>query len=816
MVTVGLPLSPLPSAAGATALGPSDLRWRCDPASLGFTTTDGVTPLQQVIGQERGISAIELALHIDDPDHNLYVAGPGGTGRNTATLDLLKRAAKERDPSSDWCYLHNFEDPYRPIAVELPAGNGRELADDLGELVARCRADIPKLFEGAEYERRKEEGLRKNAEARDALLEGLRSEANALGFGIEPTPMGILTVPLIDGKPIGPDAFALLTEQRKLQIAAASAQLRDKVDAAVHALRQLDREAHEALHAVDREVAVFAVGHVIDALRAKYAAQPAIVRHLDAIREDIVGNLDQFRTPDEADAQQLFAGPRPWTRYVANVLVSREPPDGAPVVSEPNPTYANLIGRIEHRATLGMMQTDFRYIRAGALHRANGGYLVIQARDLLTSPYSYEGLKRALRDQEISIENPVDQLLGIPTATLKPEPVPLRVRVVIIGDLLTYSLLRRFDEDFAKLFKIKAEFTPFMERSDGITTYAAFVAKTVRERKLAPFSADAVARIVEEGARLVSHQARLAARFSQIEDIIVEAAEVARRSGKSTVRGEDVAHAITARHHRSDLLEQELQRMIEEGTISVETRSTVVGQVNALSVIDLVDYAFARPTRITARTGPGFEGVVDIEREVELSGPTHSKGVLILAGYLLGKYGSSQPLALSARLTFEQSYGGVEGDSASSAELYAILSSLADAPVRQGIAVTGSVDQRGGVQAIGGVNEKIEGHFAVCKAAGLTGDQGVLIPRANVRHLMLDDEVTDAVTTGHFHVWAIDNIDQGVELLTGLPAGTARPDGTYPAESIHGRVQARLGEHAARLAEHARTAMRSPEGPHRR
>ncbi|MDE3112334.1 MAG: AAA family ATPase [Chloroflexota bacterium] len=805
----------LPVSSAPVPLRPDDLRWRCDPAALGFRSTDDVPPLEGVRGQQRAIDAIELGLDIDDPDHNVYVAGPAGTGRNTAVLDLLGRAAAARPAASDWCYLHSFDDPYRPIAVELPAGKGRELAADLDELIARCRTDIPKLFDGPEYERRKAEGLRKVSETRDALVEDLKRQANALGFGIEQTPMGILTVPLVDGKPIGPDAFALLSDERKMRIASASAELRDKVDGAVRTLRQLDREAHEAVHAVDREVALFAVGHVIDALRAKYEKQPAIVRHLDAIREDIVEHLDEFRQADDAEAQQIFAGPRAWTRYGANVLVASDASDGAPVVSEPNPTYANLVGRVDYRATLGVMQTDFRYIRPGALHRANGGFLVIQARDLLTSPYSYEGLKRALRDREVRIENPIDQLLGVPTATLKPAPVPLRARVVIIGDLLTYSLLRRFDEEFAKLFKIKAEFTPFMDRTpEGLRTYAAFIAKTVKERKLIAFSAAAVARIVEEGARLVSHRSRLAARFSQIEDIVVEAAVVAKRAGAATVRAEDVSAAVAARRHRSDLLEQELQRMIEEGTIRVETTAAVAGQVNGLSVFDLIDYAFARPSRITARTGPGLDGVVDIEREVELSGPTHSKGVLILAGYLLGKYGGSHPLALSARLTFEQSYSGVEGDSASSAELYAILSSLADAPIRQGIAVTGSVDQRGVVQAIGGVNEKIEGHFAVCKAAGLSGDQGVVVPRTNMRHLMLDDEVVAAVAAGRFHVWAIDDVDEGIELLTGVPAGVLQADGTYPAGTIHARVRARLEEYATRLAEHARAALRTDGSAH--
>ena len=803
--------------AAILPLPPGELRWRCDPASLGFASTAEVPPLAEVVGQERGLSAIDFALHIDDPDYNVYVAGPAGTGRSTAALDMVRRAAAGRPAGSDWCYLHSFDDPYRPVAVELPAGKGHGLADDLDELVARCRTDIPKAFAGPEYERRKAEGLRKTATERDALLQELAAYANGLGFALEATPLGFVTGPLVQGEPLSPQAFALLTDERKREIAAASEQVRAKVDEAVHTLRQLDREAHEALHAVDREVALFACGHLIDTLRAKYAAQPLVARHLDAVREDIVHHLDEFRASEEPGPQQAFAGAPAWTRYGANVLVGGDPAAGAPVVFEPNPTYANLVGRIDYRATLGAMLTDFRYVRAGALHRANGGFLVVQARDLLTSPYSYDGLKRALRDREIRIENPIDQLLGFAAAALKPEPVPLRVRVLVIGDLLTYMLLRRFDEDFAKLFKIKAEFTPFMDRTgESARTYAAFVAKTVRDRGLAPFSADAVARIVEEGARLAGHRQRLGARFSRIEEIVVESAELARRAEAAVVGANEVVRAIAARRHRGDLLEEELQRMIDEGTIAIDVRSEVVGQVNGLSIIDLGDHVFARPSRITARTGPGFEGVVDIEREVELSAPTHSKGVLILAGYLLGTYGQRHPLALSARLTFEQSYGGVEGDSASCAELYAVLSALAGAPVRQGIAVTGSVDQRGDVQAVGGVNEKIEGHFAVCAAQGLTGGQGVVIPKANVRHLMLDDGVVDAVAAGRFRIWAIDHVDEGIEVLTGVRAGTARPDGTFADDTIHGRVQAKLGEYAQRLAEHARAALRPSNGPVRR
>ena len=799
----------LQAPARRMPLTPEQLRWRCDPTTLGFATTADVTPLGRVVGQDRGLAAIEVALEIDDPEYNVFVAGPSGTGRNTAVMDLVKRAALRRPTPGDLCYLHNFDDPYRPILVYLPAGSGRVLESDLNELVARCRSDIPKVFEGAEYERRRADALQKTNAEREAAMRQLAVLADKLGFGIELTPMGIMSGPLIDGKPLTPERFELLTDERKQQIAAASAEVRTKIDETVAVMKRLDRESHDALHAVDREIAAVAVGQPITGLRAKYAERPIVLRHLDKVLDDIVEHLNEFRAGEEPSGEfELLGTGRPWTRYVVNVAVAREAGDGAPVESEPNPTLANLIGRIDYRASIGAMHTDFRYIRGGALHRANGGYLVLQARDVLASPYAYEALKRALRDHEVRIENPIEQFSAFPAATLKPEPAPLDVRVLLIGDVLTYRILRQFDPDFERLFKIKSEFTPFVDRTAEATrTYAEFVAKSVRDRSLPPFTAEAVARVVEEGARLVAHRERLAGRLGLIEELIVEAAQRARRDAAPAVRDVDVEGAIVERRRRNGLLEDEMQRAITDGTIAIDTHASVVGQVLGLSVIDLGDYAFARPSRISARTSPGTEDVVDIEREVELSGPTHSKGVLILTGYLRGTYGQRHPLGLSAHLTFEQSYGGVEGDSASSSELLAILSSLADTEVDQGIAMTGSVDQGGHIQAIGGVNEKIAGHFAVCRAQGLTGKQGVIIPAANLRHLMLDHEVITAVAEGRFHVWAVDRIDDAIELLTGMTVGARGADGTYPPGTFHARVDAKLAEYAELLARYGRTAV---------
>jgi len=799
----------------ATPLAPAELRWRCDPDALGFETTADVTPLGAMVGQDRGVGAIAFALDVADGGYNLFVAGPSGTGRSTTVRAQVERVAAGRCAPSDRCYVHNFVDPDRPIAIELPAGTGPGLARDLGRFVDRARQEIPRVFEGEEYRRRRQEVIDGLAERRDALLKEVAEFAAGLRFGIEVTPMGIASGPLEDGKPLSREAFEALADERKADIAARADRVKEKVDATLPNIRTAEREAHAALHAIDREVALFAVGHLLDELRSSYAALRAVLAHLDAVQEDLIDHLDDYRTSEPGPLPNALFGATPsWERYGANILVTHDPSAGAPVVLEPIPTHANLLGRIDYRSSFGAIRTDFSLLKAGALHRANGGFLIVQARDLLVSPFSYEALKRALRDRELRIESPAEQLSLYPTAGLKPAPIPLDVKVILIGDAQTYALLHRLDEDFTKLFKVKSEFGPAMDlEAASIRSYAGFVSKSARARGLLPFGKDAVGAIVEAGARAAEHQGRLSTRFDEIEEIVVEADHWARAAASGLVRAEHVGRAIDERERRASLVEDEIQRLIDEGTLAIDTRAKIVGQVNGLAVLDFGDHAFARPSRITARTGMGGEGVVDIEREAKLSGPTHSKGVLILSGYLIGQYARERPLVLSARLTFEQTYGGVEGDSASAAELFAILSSLTDLAIDQGIAVTGSLDQLGLVQAIGAVTEKIEGHYKVCLSQGLTGTQGVIIPRANVRHLMLRREVVDAVAAGRFHVWAIGTVDEGIALLTGVPAGTRGPDGTFPQETVHGRVEARLASFAKRLAEYARGGGPPGSGP---
>jgi predicted ATP-dependent protease len=794
----------MPDQDRALSLSPERLRWRCDPDQLGYETTDDVAPLGALVGQDRGLDAIAFALDQDVPGYNLYVAGPTGTGRTTAVRDRLRPAAAARPAPPDWCYLHNFRDPSRPLAVSLPPGRGPELARDLDGFIAGCRREIPKILESEAHQRRRAAVRQALQEQRERVFARLHDVAEGLGFAVEVVPTGIVPVPLLaPGKPLSPEAFELLPEARQAEIRLQGQQLQQPVDEALLTFRRLERDAQEQLQALDREAALFAVGHELDALRAKHAAQPRIGEYLDAVRADLVEHLDEFGGEDARPGRPFpVPGRGAGERYRVNVLVTHDPAAGGPVVFEPNPTYYHLVGRVDYRAAVGAMYTDLTLIKPGALHRASGGFLVLEARDVLRTPFAWDALKRALRDAEVRVENPGEQLSVFPSEALRPEPVPLAVKVVLIGDLTTYALLHALDDDFRRLFKVKAQFGAVMDRTPAaVGAYAAFVGDRVREHHLLPFDKGAIARVIEHGARLVEHQERLATCFDAVAELVVEADHWARRAGAGRVLAGHVEQATAAAERRANLLEEEARRAVREGTVAIETRGAAVGQVNGLSVIDLGDYAFAHPTRITARSGLGAEGVVDIEREAKLSGPAHSKGVLILGGYLLGAYAADRPLAVSARLAFEQVYSEVDGDSASSAELYALLSSLAGLPLAQGIAVTGSVNQRGEIQAVGGVTAKAEGFYAACQDQGLTGDQGVVIPAANARHLMLKPEVVEAVAQGRFHVWAVRTVDEGLELLTGVPAGERRADGSYPEGTVHGLVQQRLAAMAARLAE---------------
>lgn len=779
------------------------LRRYCEPAQFDFATTQEVEPADGTIGQERAMAALEFGMGVRASGYNVYVAGDSGTRKTATTENFLQAIAKERPVPPDWVYVHNFDDGYRPRAISLPAGQGDQLAAEMDKFIEACKLELPRAFESEEYENRKGEKTRDIDAQREQLSNQIQEEAKKEGFAIQTTPVGIVTMPMVEGQPISREAFEALPEDQKKELQERGQRLQGNLSQAMGRARKLEKEASERAHEVDKEVAASTVASLLEDVRQRFADFPEVLQFLDRLQQDIVDRAEDLRAPDK-DAVAIpglgrMTSEDHYEEYKVNVFVNNKGGQGAPVVVENNPTYYNLIGRIDYRARMGGMTTDFTMIKAGALQRANGGFLVVQAYDLLTSPQSWDALKRTLRAGEVRIENLGEQFSAVPTATLKPEPIPLDVRVVLVGQPYIYYLLFNRDEDFRKLFKVRADFASQMERTpENEHSYAQFIASQSREQGLRPFDRTGVAKVVEYGSRLEEHQQKLSTRFLDIGDLLSESNYWAELDGSRLVRGRHVQKAIDEKIYRSNLVEERMREMIAEGTVMISTEGAVPGQINGLSVISMGDYAFGRPSRITARTAFGQSGVMDIERETKMSGRIHSKGVLILSGYLAGKYAQDKPLALSATLTFEQLYDEVEGDSASSAELYALLSSLSGLPLRQDLAVTGSVNQRGQVQPIGGVNEKIEGYFDVCRAMGLTGDQGVMIPESNVKHLMLREDVVKAVRQGKFHVYAVKTVEEGIEILTGTPAGQAQPDGSYPGGTVNYLVDQRLRDYVER------------------
>ncbi|MBI2939785.1 MAG: AAA family ATPase [Chloroflexi bacterium] len=786
------------------ALSPEELTRRCPPERFEFATTADLSPASATIGQTRGVASLEFGLAIRSVGYNLYVAGIPGTGKTTTTLALLRRLTAGSPVPPDWCYVYNFADPYRPVAINLPAGQGRQLAEAMRELVEICAQEIPRAFDDERYAQQRGAVAQRLDAARESMLRELVDQARLLGFAVEVGAQGIVSIPIVGDKPMSREDFEQLPEPSRAEIQARHRQLQPAIGQFLLRSRRLERVAVEEARALDRRVALFVVEPVLNELRGRYAAHPRVVEYLNRVQGDLLDNLPLFRGQQqetEGNPPMLRApSDDPFARYRVNVVVDNGSVEGAAIVVEHSPTYYNLFGRIDYAARLGTMVTDFRMIKAGAIHRANGGFLVVQSRDLLAAPFAWDALKRALRSRAAQPENLGDQFSAVPVATLRPEPISIDVKIILIGDGGLYRLLRAHDDDFAKFFKVRADFDTTMPRTpETEMAYAQFVASRCRDTGLRPSDRSAVARLVDFGARCAADRDKLSTCFADIANVLAEASHWAGVAGREAVTAADVDRTIEQQVYRSRSIEDRLQEMIVSGTVLVDVAGEVVGQVNGLSVISLGDYAFGRPNRITARVGVGHAGVVNIEREIRRSGPAHSKGVLTLAGYLLGQYGQNGPLNLSASLGFEQVYEEIDGDSASSTELYAILSALAELPVRQGLAVTGSVNQRGQVQAIGGVNEKIEGYFAVCQAQGLSGQQGVIIPRSNTRHLMLKDEVVAAVAEGRFSVYAVSSIDEGIELLTGVPAGVAAGDGRYPPESVHGRVVAKLARFSERM-----------------
>lgn len=787
---------------------PADaVRWRCDPAVFSFETTAELPAEEIMVGQARAVRALDFGLTVPQVGYNVFVTGPVGSGRTTYTRKKVGDVAVTRPTPPDWCYVYNFQQPDQPVAVSLPAGSGDRFRREIDGLIDELKDGIRKLLASEHFAARRAELVRGYETRINQIWQTLEGEARRLSFTLERTPAGIFPVAIgPSGEPLTPDVIERLGEPQREELQERGRNLQQDIGEALRQVRNLERQAREELRALERDAVSSVVDRAIEPLKEGYRTHPRVVDYLNGLHRDVIDHLDDFKEEEEGPRFPFPMPPGvgrrsdPYQRYRVNLLVDNHQTSGAPVIFETNPTFYNLIGKVEYRGEFGALVTDFTMIKPGALHQANGGYLILQLKDVLMVPLSWEALKRALKSREIRIENIGEQLGLLPTATLRPEPIPLDVKVAIIGSPLLYHLLYVLDEDFRKLFKIKADFDVDMERSElTLNEYARAICTICSREGLLPFRRDAVARVLEYSARLAEDQEKLSARFNEVTEIIYEGSAWARRDGAEVVRAEHVQQALEEKVFRSNRIEERIREAIQRGQLLVDIEGAKVGQVNGLAVHALGDYAFGRPNRITARTFVGSRGVVNIDREAQLSGRIHTKGIFILGAYLGGRYAQDRPLSLNASLTFEQSYDEVEGDSASSTELYTLLSDLAGVPIDQGIAVTGSVNQRGEIQPIGGVNEKVEGFYYVCKAIGLTGRQGVLIPHQNVRNLMLNDEVAEAVRQGRFHLWAVSTVDEGLEILTGLPAGDADAQGRFPGGTLNGRVARRLEALAERL-----------------
>ena len=786
-------------------LTPDECRWRCDAGLFEFGTTAELPEEVDPIGQERATRALTFGATIESKGYNIFVLGQPGSGRHSLVLEALRRRAAEAPVPSDWCYVHNFDEPRRPRALELPSGRATEFRDDMQELIEDVDREITRAFDSDEYSERREETVREFRERRSAQLQELEREIQEAGLAIGRGPAGLIVAPARDGEVLPPQEYQQLPPEEREQIDRRRQEMQEKLDDVMRRGQRIEKEARQRVAELDREVAQFAVGGLFEDIRAQYEGLEQVLDYLEQVREDIVDNQGIFRA-EHGEEQAPEGVPRalpalgapdapqsPYNRYAVNVLISHGDEDGAPVVFESKPTIENLTGDVEHISYMGALLTDFTMIKEGALHRANGGYLVVDALAILTRPFAWEALKRALKEQEICPESVREHLRLISTVSLEPEPIPLRVKVALVGTPMVYYLLHAHDEEFRKLFKVKADFNLQMDRTDDAARrYAEFIAACCHREGLPHFAPDAVALVAEEGARLAGDQGKLSTLFIDVADLVREAAYWAQHGGQSVVRAAHVRQAADEGVFRANRIEQRLLELIEQGTLMVQVAGAVVGQVNGVAVLPLGDYAFGKPTRITARSFLGKPGVISIDREADMAGPIHNKASLILGGYLGEKFAVDHPLSAAVTLAFEQVYEEVEGDSAAAAELYALLSTLGEVALRQDLAVTGSVNQHGQIQAVGGINQKIEGFFRACRLLGLTGTQGVIIPAANVRHLMLREEVLEAMAEGRFHVYAAATVDEAVELLTGMPLGERDAEGRFAEGALGALVAQRL------------------------
>ncbi len=783
-----------------TKLDPDQLYRRCDPASFTFEGTGTIAELPLTIGQDKALRSLDFGLGMDSQGFNIFAIGESGTGKMSTVMYMLKKKAADEQAPADWCYVYNFKDADSSMALSFGPGQGIEFQKEIDEMIKILKIEIPKAFESKEYETQKSKIVDEFQQKQTEYLTRLDTEAKERGFTVRRTATGVLIVPIKeDGEMMSKEEFEALDPKAKKKVEDTGRLFQEKLNDVVRILREAEKIVREMVTRLDRMVAMDLVGPMIDAIKKKYSDQEKVVKYLDDVKEDMLSHLDDFKTIEEAPPPIPFMKmPKPennLARYAVNVIVDNGDSKGAPVVYESNPTYLNLFGRMEYKVQYGMASTDFTMIKAGSLHKANGGYLVVDALELLKNPFSYEALKRALKNREIRVEDVLEQYRLISTAGLKPEAIPLNAKVILVGNPYLYYVLHAYDEDSRELFKVKADFDSRMDRNqENVDKYAMYVAQCQRDENLLPFDNAAVARIVEMGSRLADDQDKLSTRFSDIADLIREAHYWAKKGGNDTVKGEHVTQAVREKIERVNRIEERLREMTLDDTIIVATRGERVGQINGLAVLDIGDYSFGKPSRITAKTFMGRAGVVNLERETKMSGKIHEKAILIITSYLGGKYAVRKPISLSASITFEQLYEMVEGDSATCAELYALLSSISGVPLKQSFAVTGSMDQNGDVQPIGGVNQKIEGFFHLCRMRGLDGSNGVIVPKRNARNLVLSEDVREAVEKGMFTIYTIDKMEEGLEILTGMKAGEPEADGTYPEGTINYLVEKRLTE----------------------
>ncbi|MGB7605819.1 MAG: ATP-binding protein [Lutisporaceae bacterium] len=778
-----------------------DLRNICHGDKLGFETTAELTSLEGIIGQGRASAAMEFGLAIKRAGYNIYVSGLTGTGRSSYSRTIINKIAINEKTPDDWCYVYDFNNPDKPIALNLPAGMGSKLQKDMTKLVKNLKTNIPRSFDSEEYEKQKNEVIQGYQMQSSEMMEVFNQFAKQRGFMIKKSEQGLLTIPVIEDNPIDEEGYLKLSTEAKKKIDEGSLVVQAKLLETMKQINEVEKHVKDRLDHLEIMVALVTVEQPIMDLKEKYGEYENVLLYLQSVQRDIINNIEDFREPEKGETEgsileEKIRSKEFTKKYQVNLMIDNHDKQGAPVIQEANPKYYNLFGKIEYESNMGAVTTDFTKIKPGSLHTANGGYIIINMSEIIRNPESWEGLKRAIKTNSIAIEN-IYSIAGVVSSGMKPQPIPLSIKIILVGSAQLYNILYNRDEDFRKYFKIKADFDIDMKSDDeNVIKYAKFISSHCVKKNLLHFDNTGVATVIEYSRRLAEHKHKLSTRFNDIIEILYEADAWCRIDNEQIITAAYVKKAIKEKYYRSNRIEEKLQELIDTGVILISTEDKVVGQVNGLSVMEFGDISFGKPSRITAVTYAGEKGIINIEREVEMSGSIHDKGMLILSGYLGERFAQDFPLSLTSSICFEQLYDGVEGDSASSTELYALLSSLSEVPIKQCISVTGSVNQRGEIQPIGGVNDKIEGFFQTCKVRGLSGQEGVVIPHQNVVNLMLNEEVVEAVRQNKFHIYAIKSVEEGIEILTDVPAGRKNEKGEYPENSVFYKVQKKLEKYA--------------------